>query len=136
MNSVERVKQICNQRKIAISKLEKDLGFSNGYIRGLKKDFPADRLAKIADYLSLTTTFLLTGEESELNQKDEKDIDKALNEILDSLEYNDSLMFDGEALDDNTKELLKIALENAIRTAKVTAKQKFTPKKYRKNTED
>ena len=53
MNCVERVKQICKERKIPISKLEKDLGFSNGYVGQLKKgSFPAERLSKIADYLS------------------------------------------------------------------------------------
>nr|DAM38583.1 MAG TPA: RNA binding domain protein [Caudoviricetes sp.] len=29
MNCVERVKQICKERKVPISRLEKDLGFSN-----------------------------------------------------------------------------------------------------------
>ena len=29
MNSVERVKKTCKERKIPISRLEKDLGFSN-----------------------------------------------------------------------------------------------------------
>ena len=65
MNSVERVKSICKERKIAISKLERELGFSNGYIAQLRKGtFPADRLADIAVYLSVSTEYLLTGEES------------------------------------------------------------------------
>ena len=37
MNSVERVRQICKSKKIPISKLEKDLGYSNGYISQLRK---------------------------------------------------------------------------------------------------
>lgn len=37
MNSVERVKAICKERKIPISRLEKDLGFANGYIGQLRK---------------------------------------------------------------------------------------------------
>lgn len=66
MNSVERVKFICKQRKIPISKLEKDLGFSNGYIGQLRKGiFPADRLAQISEYLSCTPEFLLYGSEKE-----------------------------------------------------------------------
>ena len=66
MNSVERVKSICKARKIPISKLESDLGFSNGYIGQLRKGtFPADRLAMIAEYLKVTTSYLLTGEEKE-----------------------------------------------------------------------
>lgn len=45
MNSVERVKEICKERKIPISKVERDLGYANGYIGQLKKGvFPADRL--------------------------------------------------------------------------------------------
>jgi len=66
MNSVERVKIICKQRKIPISKLEKDLGFSNGYIGQLRKGiFPADRLAQISEYLSCSPEFLLYGSEKE-----------------------------------------------------------------------
>lgn len=62
MNSVERVKSLCKERKIPISKLEKDLGFSNGYISQLRKGvFPADRLAQIANYLDVTTDFIMTG---------------------------------------------------------------------------
>lgn len=65
MNSVERVKQICKERKIAISKLEKALGFANGYIGQLKKGvFPEDRLRKIAAYLNLSPEFIATGAEN------------------------------------------------------------------------
>ena len=69
----------------------------------------------------------------ELTSKDEKDIARRLEETLSELETEqDGLMFSGEPLDDETRELLKISLENSIRLAKVTAKEKFTPKKYRK----
>ena len=88
-----------------------------------------ESLQKIADYL---TTGSANSEppKTNLTPKDERDISKALNDTLAQLDSTDGLMFDGEALDDETKELLKISLENAIRTAKVTAKRKFTPKKY------
>ena len=60
MNSVERVKEICKERKIPISRLEKDLGFSNGYIGQLRKGtFPIDRLSKISKYLDLPISYLL-----------------------------------------------------------------------------
>ena len=72
--------------------------------------------------------------EPELNKKDERDIAKRLEQTLNELEENqDGLMFSGEPLDDETKELLKASLENSIRIAKINAKQKFTPKKYRKD---
>ena len=66
MNSVERVKTICKDRKIPISKLERDLGYSNGYIGQLRKGtFPNDRLKEIAEYLEVSIDYLMTGEEKE-----------------------------------------------------------------------
>lgn len=64
MNAVERVKSICKERKIPISKLESDLGFSNGYISSLKKGvFPDDRIRKIANYFNVSVDYLMTGKE-------------------------------------------------------------------------
>lgn len=64
MNSVERVKKLCKENKIPISKLERDLGFSNGYIGQLRKGvLPDDRLAKIAEYFRVSVDYLMTGEE-------------------------------------------------------------------------
>lgn len=66
MDSVELVKKICKERKIPISRLEKDCGFSNGYIRKLQEGkFPSDRLMIISDYLNLSVSYLMTGEEKE-----------------------------------------------------------------------
>lgn len=63
MDSVELVKKICKERKIPISKLERDCDFANGYIRKLKEGkFPSDRLKIIADYLDLPVEYLMTGE--------------------------------------------------------------------------
>ncbi len=72
MNAVERVKSICKERKIPISKLESDLGFSNGYISSLKKGvFPDDRIRKIANYFNVSVDYLMTGKESEQDFSDE-----------------------------------------------------------------
>lgn len=68
-----------------------------------------------------------------LTEKDERDIAHQLEKTLAELESSqDALMFSGEPLDDETRELLKISLENSIRVAKIAAKKKYTPKKYRK----
>lgn len=135
MNSVERVKSICKNRKIPISKLEKDLGFSNGYIGQLRKGvFPDDRLGRIADYLGVTVDYLMNGEETDnkaLNEKDERDIKQAIEDFKNRLSTA-GVMYDGEPLDEESQAAILAAVELAERTARIAAKDKFTPKKYKK----
>lgn len=88
MNSVEKVKALCKERKIPISRLEKELGYANGYIGQLRKGtFPNDRLVEIANYLNVPTAYL-TGEEqnkpalpqeNELTEMQQKAVDMILN---------------------------------------------------------
>ncbi len=67
MNTVERIKNVCKERKIPISKLEKECGFSNGYIGQLRKGtMPDDRLRIVADYLKISAEELSTGEKPEI----------------------------------------------------------------------
>ena len=62
-NSVEFVRNLCKQRGIAISQLEKDCGFSNGYLNPKKMcKLPYDRAVQIAKYLHVTPEEVLTGE--------------------------------------------------------------------------
>ena len=89
-------------------------------------------ITKIAEILNTTPSYLMDGNENILNQKDEKDIAKKMDNLIEQIDTQDALMFDGEPLDEESKELLKISLENSLRMAKVIAKQKYTPKKYRK----
>ena len=64
MDLVQRIKSICKERGISVSRLERECGFANAYITNLRAGkMPADRLQKVADYLSVSTKFLLTGEE-------------------------------------------------------------------------
>lgn len=60
MNAVEMVKEICRQRDIPISRLERECGFSNGYIGKLKRGyFPIDKAQKIAERLDLDVNTLI-----------------------------------------------------------------------------
>ena len=97
-----------------------------------------EKLQKIADYFGVDVNFLMNGNESkneqpELNSRDERDISRRLEQTLEELATQQGgLMFDGQPLDDETKELLKASLEHSIRVAKINAK-KYTPKKYLKD---
>ena len=62
MTSVDRVKDLLKEKGIPVSRMEKDLGFANGYIGQLKKGtLPADRLDAIAEYLGVDRQFLIWG---------------------------------------------------------------------------
>lgn len=61
-NSVQYVREICQQRKIPISQLEKECGFSNGYLNPKKMTkIPYDRALSIAEYLSIPVESIMTG---------------------------------------------------------------------------
>ncbi|AVI41030.1 MULTISPECIES: helix-turn-helix domain-containing protein [Bacillus] len=139
MTVFDIVKELCNERKISINELEKSLGYSKNTLYRLKTQIPgADKLQKIADYFDVSTDYLLGRTEVkrsfDLTEKDERDIQKELQKIINGLEGNSYAAFDGQTLDDmdeEDKELLIASLENTLRIAKKIAKQKYTPKKYR-----
>lgn len=55
MNKYEIVRKLCNQRGISIRKLEKDLGFSNGYISKWKTSEPnVKSVIKVAGYFNVS----------------------------------------------------------------------------------
>nr|WP_286910681.1 helix-turn-helix transcriptional regulator [Clostridium sp. UBA1652] len=141
----DRIKQLRKQQKITQVQLAEAVGLkqsSIGMIESNKNGASSEKLKEIAEFLGVTVDYLLSDEEKntennnleyKLNKKDKKDISKALSETLEQLQENqEGLMFDGEPIDEETKELLKISLENSMRLAKQIAKNKFTPKKYRK----
>ena len=69
----------------------------------------------------------------ELSSKDERDIQKRIQSIVDELNANAALSFynGDQEMDEETASLLRISLESSIRLAKERAKEKFTPKKYK-----
>lgn len=101
--------------------------------KGKQPDF--DKLTKLAGFFGVTTDYLLgSTQDPKLTAKDEKDISKKLESILNEMSGSDALMFDGEKMDmdEESKELLKSSIENSLRLAKKLAKEKYTPKKYKK----
>ena len=81
MNTVEKIKAICKERKIPISKLEKACGFANGYIGQLKKgSVPDDRLLKIASYLCVPVEYIASGTISTIDAE----IAELVNSIIDN----------------------------------------------------
>jgi transcriptional regulator with XRE-family HTH domain len=98
-----------------------------------------ETLDKLASYFNVSVDYLLGRSDirnpennNKLTKKDERDIAKDLEKMMNDLEHADGLMFYNEPITDEDRELLKQALEFGLRMAKIKNKEKYTPKKYRK----
>ena len=136
MSIVSNIRELCNGKNTNFAALERELDFGQGTIRKWDNSSPSvDKIEKVANYFDVTVDYLIGNEQKEmlaLNKKDERDIEKKLNETLDLLgNCSDGLMFDGEPLDDETRELLRASLKSQLEMTKRLAKQKYTPKKYK-----
>jgi len=138
MNILERVKQLADEQGISIPDLEKKLGFGNGSIYKWNKSTPSgDKLIVVSDYFNVSTDYLLGRSslrrptESNLTDKEEKDVAKRMGKIKEQLVSEQGLMFDGEILDEETAQLLLEAIEQQERMVKVI-NRKYTRKDYRK----
>ena len=94
-----------------------------------------ETLTNIANVLNIDTTLLLDKNESTLNNRDKKDIEKDLKKIMDDFRDGESgpVYFDGVELDEDDMDKLEIAMRTALEIAKVKNKEKYTPKKYKKD---
>lgn len=104
------------------------------YERGEREpDF--ETLDKICKLFNVSSDYLIGASDYkkkyyELNAKDEKSIEKTLEKLVEELD-NGLYSKDSAEYDEETRQLLIASLEQAARIAKLAAKEKFTPKKYR-----
>lgn len=89
-----------------------------------------DSIKKLADYFGVSTDYLLEHEEKS-KSKDEKEIEKIIENTINDLESADGLMFDGKPANEEEIEQIKSAMRLGLAMAKEKAREKFTPKKYR-----
>lgn len=138
MGLYENVKKAAKNKGYSINKLEKELGFARSYIGKFKTITPsADKIKKIADFLDVSSEYLLAGDEKNpdsLTDKDNRDIKKDLDSIMDKLKSGDNgpASYDGEALSPEAMELFRDEVEIALKRLKIMNKEKYTPKKYKK----
>ncbi|MFP7171914.1 helix-turn-helix domain-containing protein [Terribacillus halophilus] len=140
MTPFDRLKKLCDEQGISVNKLEEKIGLGKNTLYSWKKKIPTGaNLIKVAEYFNVSTDYLLGRTDKknyyDLTEKDERDIQKELERMINDLSNDSSYAaFDGAAfsdLDEEDKELLIMSLENSLRLAKRIAKQKFTPKKHR-----
>lgn len=147
----EWIKQYRAERKLSMQDFADMCGFSKAYIGQLEKGInpstgkpispTIQTFNKIAVAVGMDLDKFLnmldTDQKVTINNftptLSERDIQVRLQNILDDMTKGDNaaLYNGGEPMDPETRELMKASLENALRISKLTAKKKFTPKKYK-----
>ncbi|BBI32333.1 helix-turn-helix domain-containing protein [Cohnella abietis] len=126
----EYLSKIIEEKGFNVMSLSKASGVAYTTIRSMIERDLAN--ASIDNVLKICATLGITAEslnEKALSHKEERDIATDLERMIGELDSNEALAFHGEPMDDETKELMRISLENSLRLAKGMAKQKFNPNK-------
>ncbi|MCI1777151.1 helix-turn-helix transcriptional regulator [Paenibacillus lactis] len=141
-----RIKELRLQKGMTQDELAEKLGVNraniSNYERGQITNIPSDKLDIMADLFDTNVDYIMGRSDVrdkengkkyyELTEKDERDIAKKLEAMMNDLDSDSSLSFMGEPMDEEDRELLRISIENTLRMSREMAKKKFTPNKYRK----
>lgn len=140
MGLYEQIRDIAKSKGYSVNRLEKELGFARSSINKFNKNIPSvDKLQQIADFLGVTVDYLMTGEspaekkEVSLTPRDERDIEKILDQTREQLLSQEGLMFDGQPASPEAVESILSAMQVGMELAKKKNKEKYTPKKYKKD---
>lgn len=138
-----RLKSLRQEKGLTQKEVAKLIGTTDVSIGRYEMDArvpKADILNSLAKLYDVEIDYLLTGKESKeyestLNNRDKKDIEKDLKKIMDDFRDGESgpVYFDGVELDEDDMDKLEIAMRTALEIAKVKNKEKYTPKKYKKD---
>lgn len=135
----DKFKLLCDKKGVSCNKAVTDMGLSNSTPTKWKKTGAtpdSKTLSLISDYFSVSISYLLTGEETEkapaLTKKDERDVARTVEKIMEHLAGSGELMFDGVPMSDEAKAAMAAAMRVGLEEAKRRNKETYTPKKYRK----
>lgn len=135
---MNRLKNARDNKGVSQTQVYKDIGINNktlsGYERGISEP-DVDTIKILADYYNVSLEYLLGKSDtlsSPKSTKEDNDISTSLDRMKKQLATSDSLMFDGQPATEEQVQAILNAIEMGEAFAKQRAKEKFTPKKYRK----
>ena len=91
-------------------------------------------LNAVAKYFDVTMDYLLNGnDDTSLTTRDERDISKIIEQTKEQLLSQEGLMFDGDPASPEAINSILDAMQIGMEMAKKKNKEKYTPKKYKKD---
>ena len=134
MTLKDRVKKLAQERGISLPALEAELGFGNSTIVKWDKSTPnADKLNAVAKYFDVMDYLLNGNDDTSLTTRDERDISKIIEQTKEQLLSQEGLMFDGDPASPEAITSILDAMQIGMEMAKKKNKEKYTPKKYKKD---
>ena len=141
MTTGERMKQRRKEIGLSAETVAAGLGVSPAtiyrYEKGEIEKLPGDVIEPLAKILHTTPAYLMGWEDNsipELNARDRRDIARYMAEMRERLSSGEALMFDGEPLTPEAMDSILAAMQVGMEIAKKKNKEKYTPKKYRKES--
>lgn len=141
----DKIKYIRENKKMGLNETAELAGISGSYLsnieNGIKKNPSMKTLSKIASALEVSVDDFFKGEELNNNSEDEykptlsakehKKIDDQAEDMLDELRA--SLSQNKGNLSDNDYEIISATIKTMLEQMTKNNKEKYTPKKYRKD---
>ena len=150
--------ELCKERNVSPTRAAIEIGISKATPTTWKKRGltpQGETLNKIAAYFRVSTDYLLGNvtdpffqldndrilqdinsyedeSTSTLTDRDRRDIARDLERIMEALDTAGDLQFDGDPMSDEARESIRAAMKLGLEAAKVKNKERFTPKKFRK----
>ena len=135
-------KRLCDEKGVSCNRAATEMGLSNATATKWKKTGATpsgDTLSKIAVYFDVSIDDLLGNEEKPapesrngLSIKEQKDIARKLEKMMDELEEGGDLMFDGDPASEEAKESIRNALAMGLEYARKVNREKYNPYKNKK----
>lgn len=137
----EIFEQLLQKYGVSAYKVAKETGVTQSTLSDWKRGRStpkSENMKKLADYFGVSIDYLMSGKEDpqekepQLKPKDERDI-KTILANTEQLLKQDGLMFDGDPASQEAIESILSAMQIGMEMAKKKNKEKYTPKKYKKD---
>lgn len=133
----DKIKKLRKEMKLTQKQLGKAVGLSTssiGMLESNQNGASSDKLREIADFFGVTVDYLLSDNETGLNEKDKKSITKDLKVLMDEFREgtDGTAYYNGQELAEEDLDLIESAMKIALEQIKIKNKEKYTPNKYKK----